>query len=231
MPGRINVDRIEVNGPRIPSVPIIRATPPPVRPPRPLVTSIEPPIVPVPGYVPPSYDPPTYDPTPGPPASGGSQAPSDDLDVDGVAEYAGSLTLPTNLFGGPREVNRGTTIELFGNEIPVPTNKEVTLAGTTAVASVSAALLGKSIVEFLIKLMKPIFKQAFLKVKKKMGKDLTVQEAQLYFAFGHGGLERVLKAEQRADLLEQQQLRQRRWLHTESSDETLHPHDTLHHNE
>ena len=193
MPGRINVDRIEVNGPRIPSVPIVRETPPPVRPPAPVVQVPAPPVVPIPSYEPPSYTPPSYTPTPEPPVPGGSQEPLNEADLDQIAEYAGNLTLPANPFGGPREVNRGTTVEIIGQEIPVPTGKEVTLAGTTAVASVSAALLGKSIIEQLIKLMKPIIKQIFLKVKKQMGKDFTVQEAQLYFAFEHGGLGSLAK--------------------------------------
>ena len=40
--------------------------------------------------------------------------------------------------------------------VPVPTNKEVALAGTTAMAATAAALLGKSAVEFLLKFFKPI---------------------------------------------------------------------------
>ena len=141
-------------------------------------------------------------------------------DLDQIAEYAGSLTLPANPFGGPREINQGTSIEVLGREIPVPTEKEVTLAGTTAMASVAAALLGKSIVQQLVKMMKPLAKKLIIKVKEKMGKDLTVQEAQLYFALENKGVLKVLKAEQKADLLEQRQLRQRRRQRKGSQDET-----------
>ena len=232
MADRIEVDRIDVAEPRIPSVPIVRQIQPPVRPPKPVVQTIQPPVIGIPGYEPPSYDPPVYNPTPsGPGSGGGPQSPPRQPDYDAVDEYAGSLNIPANPFGGPREINQGTTVEILGRELPVPTQKEVTLAGTTAMASVAAALLGKSIVMQLVKIMKPVFKQGYLKAKKAMGKDLSVQEAQLYFAFEHGGLKRVLKSEQEADLMEQQQLHQRRWQHTGSLDETSHLHDEPHHNE
>jgi hypothetical protein len=218
MPERIEVDRIDVQGPRIPSVPVVQTIPPTVDVPQPVVQTIEPPVIAIPGYVPPGYEPPRPNvgaPTPNVPASQ-----SDELDVEGVAEYAGSLNLPANPFGGPREINRGTSIEVLGREIPVPTEKEVTLAGTTAMASVAAALVGKSIIEQLIKLMKPLVKKLIIKAKEKLGKDLTVQEAQLYFALESKGVMKVLKAEQKADLLEQRQLRQRRRRRKESSDGT-----------
>ena len=213
MPERIEVDRIDVQEPRIPSVPVVQNIPPTVEVPQPVVQGIQPPVIAIPGYLPPGYEPPR--PNPGAPTPNVPPDQPDDLDVDSVAEYAGSLTLPANPFGGPREINRGTTIEILGNEIPVPTQKEVTLAGTTAMASVAAALLGKSIVEQLIKMMKPVVKQAYARIKKALKKDLTVEEAQLYFAFEQKALKKKLKAEQQADL-KRQRLRQRRPPHKES---------------
>ena len=102
-------------------------------------------------------------------------------------------------------------------DIPVPSAKQVTLAGTTAVASVSAALLGKSLVEQMLKILKPITKKAILQLKKSLKKDLTPYEEQLYFA---NSLEaktvKILKKEQSAEKLRQaeafaEQLRLRRF--------------------
>lgn len=67
--------------------------------------------------------------------------------------------------------------------VPVPTNKEVALAGTTAMAATAAALLGKSAVEFLLKFFKPIANQLWIRGKKLLSKDLTDYELQLFFAF------------------------------------------------
>ena len=67
--------------------------------------------------------------------------------------------------------------------VPIPTNKEVALAGTTAVAATAAAILGKSAVEFLLKFFKPIANQLIVRAKKLLNKDLTDYELQLYFAF------------------------------------------------
>jgi hypothetical protein len=67
--------------------------------------------------------------------------------------------------------------------VPVPTNKEVALAGTTAMAATAAALLGKSAVDFLLKFFKPIANQVWIRGKKLLSKDLTDYELQLFFAF------------------------------------------------
>jgi hypothetical protein len=67
--------------------------------------------------------------------------------------------------------------------VPIPTNKEVALAGTTAMAATAAALLGKSAVEFLLKFFKPIANQMWIRGKKLLSKDLTDYELQLFFAF------------------------------------------------
>ena len=67
--------------------------------------------------------------------------------------------------------------------IPVPPKEQVILAGTTATASVAAALVGKSVVEWLVAKMKPIVKQIFVRGKKLLNRDLTPYELQIYFAF------------------------------------------------
>jgi hypothetical protein len=67
--------------------------------------------------------------------------------------------------------------------VPIPTNKEVALAGTTAMAATAAALLGKSAVDFLLKFFKPIANQLWIRGKKLLSKDLTDYELQLFFAF------------------------------------------------
>jgi hypothetical protein len=67
--------------------------------------------------------------------------------------------------------------------IPVPPKEQVILAGTTATASVAAALVGKSVLEWLVAKMKPIVQQIFVRGKKLLNRDLTPYELQIYFAF------------------------------------------------
>ena len=66
-------------------------------------------------------------------------------------------------------------------EVPIPPKEQVILAGTTATASVAAALIGKSLVEWMVGKMKPIVQQIFIRGKKLLNKDLTDYELQLYF--------------------------------------------------
>ena len=67
--------------------------------------------------------------------------------------------------------------------VPVPPKEQVILAGTTATASVAAALIGKSLVEWMVAKMKPIVKQIFVRGKKLLNRDLTPYELQIFFAF------------------------------------------------
>jgi hypothetical protein len=67
-------------------------------------------------------------------------------------------------------------------EVPIPPKEQVMLAGTTATASVAAALIGKSFVEWMVKKMKPIVQQIFIRGKKLLNRDLTSYELQLFFA-------------------------------------------------
>ena len=71
----------------------------------------------------------------------------------------------------------------FIGAVPVPPKEQVILAGTTATASVAAALVGKSLVEWMVGKMKPIVQQLFTRAKKLLNRDLTDYELQLFFAF------------------------------------------------
>ena len=73
----------------------------------------------------------------------------------------------------------------FVGPVPVPPKEQVILAGTTATASVAAALVGKSLVEWMVKKFKPIVERIFAQAKKAMSKDLTDYELQLFFAYEH----------------------------------------------
>ena len=68
-------------------------------------------------------------------------------------------------------------------EVPIPPKEQVILAGTTATASVAAALIGKSMVEWMVKKLQPIINQLFVRGKKLLSRDLTPYELQVYFAF------------------------------------------------
>jgi hypothetical protein len=84
----------------------------------------------------------------------------------------------------PKNSNLGVPVievPIIG-EVPVPPKEQVILAGTTATASVAAAIIGKSMVEWMVGKMKPIVQQIFIRGKKLLNKDLTPYELQLYFA-------------------------------------------------
>ena len=91
--------------------------------------------------------------------------------------------------------------------IPVPPKEQVILAGTTATASVAAALVGKSVMEWLVAKMKPIVQQIFVRGKKLLNRDLTPYELQIYFAFEKETqlkkVAKLLKKEQKAEKLKQ----------------------------
>jgi len=89
-------------------------------------------------------------------------------------------------------------------EVPVPPKEQVILAGTTATASVAAALVGKSLVEWMVKKFKPIVERIFAQIKKAMDKDLTDYELQLFFAYEHQQkINKTLKKEFKKQKLEQ----------------------------
>ena len=91
-------------------------------------------------------------------------------------------TTPTTQLTTDKPVTAEIQVPILG-AVPIPTNKEVALAGTTAMAATAAALLGKSAVEFLLKFFKPIANQLWIRGKKLLSKDLTDYELQLFFAF------------------------------------------------
>ena len=92
-------------------------------------------------------------------------------------------------------------------EVPVPPKEQVILAGTTATASVAAALVGKSLVEWMVNKMKPIVQQIFVRGKKLLSKDLTPYELQIFFAFEKSQslkkVNKLLKKEQKIQKKEQ----------------------------
>ena len=89
-------------------------------------------------------------------------------------------------------------------EVPVPPKEQVILAGTTATASVAAALVGKSLVEWMVKKFKPVVERIFAQAKKALSKDLTDYELQLFFAYEHQKkLNKTLKKEFKKQKLEQ----------------------------
>ncbi len=88
-------------------------------------------------------------------------------------------------------------------QIPIPPKEQVILAGTTATASVAAALVGKSLVEWMVGKMKPIVQQILVRGKKLLKRDLTPYELQIYFAFEKSKslkkVNKLLKKEQKKD--------------------------------
>jgi hypothetical protein len=91
--------------------------------------------------------------------------------------------------------------------VPVPPKEQVILAGTTATASVAAALIGKSLVEWMVGKMKPIVQQIFVRGKKLLNRDLTPYELQIFFTFEKEDklkkVAKLLKKEQKAEKLRQ----------------------------
>ena len=173
--------------PRIPDIrsmplPIVDTIPRPstdLIPVPPVVNSIAPPIVDIPSFEPPSYTPPQINPQPelsapnapqyGPPTSQPEQEPTRES----------SPPTPQTPVAPERAY---IEVPLVG-EVPVPRSSEIVLAGTTAMAATAAALLGKSIVEWLVKKLKPLVKKIYLKIKERLGKQFTDYELQQFFNF------------------------------------------------
>ena len=119
----------------------------------------------------------------------------------------GTDTPPTQLGAEVNQTVMGEIQVPILGKVPVPTNKEVALAGTTAMAATAAALLGKSAVEFLLKFFKPIANQFWVRGKKLLNRDLTPYETQILFAFDKEvkmkKIAKLLKKEQKAEKLKQ----------------------------
>ena len=92
----------------------------------------------------------------------------------------------------------------FVGPVPIPPKEQVILAGTTATASVAAALVGKSVVEWLVKKLQPIINQIFVRGKQLLNRDLTPYETQLLFSMELDKKTlKLLKKEQKAEKLRQ----------------------------
>jgi hypothetical protein len=112
-----------------------------------------------------------------------------------------------------KETNQATNLGVpvievpIVGEVPIPPKEQVILAGTTATASVAAALVGKSLVEWMVNKMKPIVQQIFVRGKKLLSKDLTPYELQIFFAFEKSQslkkVNKLLKKEQKNQKKEQ----------------------------
>jgi len=112
-----------------------------------------------------------------------------------------------------KETNQSTNLGVpvievpIVGEVPIPPKEQVILAGTTATASVAAALIGKSLVEWMVGKMKPIIQQIFVRGKKLLSRDLTPYELQIYFAFEKSQslkkVNKLLKKERKKEKQEQ----------------------------
>ena len=114
----------------------------------------------------------------------------------------------------------------FIGEVPVPPKEQVMLAGTTATASVAAAIVGKSLVEWMVKKMKPIVQQIYVQAKKRLHRDLTPYELQVDFAAELGLKKKIVKSFQKELKKKKQEQflhwqEQRRHLSTPSHTETV----------
>ena len=110
---------------------------------------------------------------------------------------------------GPPQSNLGAPeIQVpFIGAVPIPPKDQVMLAGTTATAATAAAIVGKSLVEWMVKKLQPIINQLFVRGKQLLNRDLTPYETQLLFA---AELDKktlkLLKKEQKAEKLRQKKV-------------------------
>ena len=138
-----------------------------------------PPIVDIPSFEPPRYEPPVLNPEPAvvaPQAPGSRSSPSEDS-----KEEERELSPPVPQIPAP---SIRPEVELpFVGTVPLPYKGEIALAGTTAIGATAAALVGKSLVEWLVARMKPVVKITALKIKEKLGGEFTDYEVQQFFGF------------------------------------------------
>ena len=215
--------------PRIPA-PVVDRLPPPV------VEAIEPPVVeftPPPVLTPnppsidvPDFDPPSYEPIDvperppnNPPSMGPSQQEPEEEEEETDRPGVDIPNLPAT------QERPVIEVPFTGTEVPLPYPREVALAGTTAVAATAAALLGKSMVEILVKRLKPLVKKIMLKIKERQGKQFSDYELQQFFEFENRvpdqkalmkRLKKEQKAEKAAQLEAELQRRQRKQKRKES---------------
>ena len=137
----------------------------------PVTTYLAPPVVDVPAVEMPTYEPPNYDP---------EQIIIEKVNSGDKEEESESESPSRSL---PAPTRPEITIPGTNTVVPLPTQREVTLAGTTAIGATAAALMGKSLVEQLLKIFKPIAKTAMVKAKVLFKKDLTPYELQTFLEF------------------------------------------------
>lgn len=212
---------IDTKAPRIPETRIFNNAPP-------IVDSLKPPVIDVPSADIPSYkpiEPPQQAPQikPAIPNSGGGK------ESEEKEEGRDSLNAPDIPVTGISAKQPRIEIPFTDYSVPVPSGNEIALAGTTAVAATAVALIGRSLVEHLVKIMKPFAKKALLSAKAATNRDLTPYELQMYFEFeGKEKLTKLLEKEQRLERRGQAeewailQQRQRTQMHTENPDESEH---------
>ena len=163
----------------------------------PAIRQITQPIINVPGGEIPSYEPPVVQQEVRP-SYGGSNR---ELNTDEVERYLANPSLPPL---NSEEAESQINLPVVGNVSP-PTTTELTLAGTTAIASVSVALASKAVVEALVKALKPVVKKGMLKAKTLLGLRLSNNEVQEYMVFEGKGMKEVnklLKASQQQQQME-----------------------------
>jgi hypothetical protein len=166
----------------------------------PVVDALIPPVVDIPSYDPPIIELPTYDPPVSAPVTGAGGG-TEELEEEASAETERQGVKPPEVPPIPTILPPRPEIELpFVGDVPLPYTSEVMLAGTTAIGATAAALLGKSMVEQLLKIMKPIAKKMWLKLKAAMGKKFTDYELQQYFNFeGQKAVTKLLAKEQKVE--------------------------------
>ena len=180
------MSKLQARVPRIPA-PVVNTLPrPETRIPAPIVDQLQQPVVDIPSFTPPSYDPPQFTPTPElsiPSAPGGrpSQEVVEEVDEDTrELQEAADPEVVLPVLPVPPPPRTEIEVPVIGT-VPLPYPREVTLAGTTAIAATIATLLGKSFAEWLVKKFKPIVKKIILKIKAARDQRFTDYELQLYF--------------------------------------------------
>ena len=131
-------------------------------------------------------------------------------DLKGITDALKQVTQPSQqpqVAPSVPKIDAPTITVPYIGAIPVPSTEIVVLSGTTATASVAAALIGKSLVEQLVKVLKPIIEQTFVRGKQLLNRDLTPYETQLLFA---AELDKktlkLLKKEQKVEKLRQKKV-------------------------
>ena len=216
--------------------PVVDALTPPV------VDFIQPPVVDVPSYEPPTYEPPDVpEEAPSAEVGGVQQEPEREEEPAPARPELGVPELPATPATPQIPAERPELEVPFIGTVPLPYPREVTLAGTTAVAATGAALAGKSLVEFLVKVFKPIVRRIMLRIKEKRGLQFSDFELQDYFQFEGTTpelkrLKKALKREFEEERLQQveaevQRQRQRKQMHRETTDESGLLDEQPHHNE